>query len=751
MEKSPEQLQHEVGRGIESGRPSLQYAVERIHRPALEGESYEDASVALTSVEALQDFRKRASQLLFASFHEMVEVVTIFNRLSLSREEKVNQTKTLVEVFQQKAARLSPRVADLYLAMLAEVKGESYEPKFNITKEKVDKLKSTANEQGDLKRSDIDILFAGDVPWDMKLNRIETRLDDGRTGYLSGARSLDRREGKEMDDDIRRWREEELKKAPTRPPQRRNESKPGVDAMERLKEGERAPSIWSIYPAWGGYYKEQSFSKWDSQRNVWTEGEYQYSAAETVPLSGNTDAKKGVIDITLSARALAGQWVTLPIPYTHGLHKIEAGGNNYQVQQDQNGDLVIFVEGSGETEIKVVMAPHPEKKFKSDPKAVRVPDMPSEFSEETSSKLEEIKKNKRGNIARALAISSYVRKRVKYLAPKDHTESEKYNSAYNTHPKGFAGAVDELKAADCDVANTYFAALCAKLNIPVRHVVGHSVKGKDKEGASNIHSGTGHGWSEVWDEIKKEWMRMDATPAGDPNLEEQDEKSNDESVPGDYGEQEAVRPSDEQIEELRRKLAEHKEKLSYTKEERQIAEATGIEMKEAREIMKEIQEAHNTKLPNGKRIIDVMSKLFGAIVQSRKYPHLDYDGPVSKSEGGERIQNIVKHHIGIQSGESDPVSRERPQLEEAEQKIFGGFDLYLIGDKSGSMYGTADGESLWKMQRRAAYLILSSLYSFAMEMKRASVHNENALDVRTQMISFRGDELEDIDDDKPRS
>ena len=36
--------------------------------------------------------------------------------------------------------------------------------------------------------------------------------------YLRGARALDRREGKEMSDDVREWREEQLKKAPNTPP-----------------------------------------------------------------------------------------------------------------------------------------------------------------------------------------------------------------------------------------------------------------------------------------------------------------------------------------------------------------------------------------------------------------------------------------------------------------------------------------------------------------------------------------------------
>lgn len=723
--------------------------IERLNEKVLTGESYEDASAALEGIEALQDFRKRLNNFSFGSFYEVIEEITNINKLLISEEEKTGQIKMVVEKSEERAARFSPRVADLYLGILAKIKNESYSLKFSTTVEKLSEL---------VESGDLEVLFSGNISWAMKLNRIESRL----AGYLLGARALDKRDGKEMDDDIRQWRKEELEKAPTIPPVRRNESKPGVDPMERLKEGEKVPAIWSIYPAWGGYYKERSFSKWDSDRNVWIEEEYVYRDVEVVPLSGNQDPKKGPIDIIMSARVLTGQWVALPVPYTHSLHKIETEGIKYSVQQDQNSDLIIFINDSGEgvktVETKVVLAPNPDKKFKSiDPEKIKIPAMLSEFSDETNQKLEETRNKKRGNIARAQALASYVRRRIKYLSPKDRTESDRYNSAYNTHPKGFAGAVDEIKQADCDVANTYFAALCARLDIPVRHVVGHSVKGRDEKGASGINSGTGHGWSEVWDEIKKEWIRIDVTPAGDPNLEEEQGPGSG-SVPGDYGEQEAIRPTDERLEALRKKLAERKEELSYTKEERQLAETAGVELKEARKIVREINEAERTTLPNGELVTDVLSKIFNAIVESRKTTAPAYDGPARRREGGERIENIVRHKIGIIAHEADPLSREKPSQEIDEEKILSGLDLYMIGDKSGSMRSristesVSEEESLWRMQRRAEYLIFSSLHRFERNAQRAGLQKDNQLTVRTQGISFRGNNpKEDIDLDKPLS
>lgn len=707
----------------------------------LDQESYEHAAEVLDKLESLQRFRKELAGRPFASFYELVEVVTKVEQRAGTEDAKLRGMNKLVEVMQDRAAHLSPRVADLFQALLASLGQEPYEPRFEQTRQQIAKLTSVQDQ-----RSDLDILFSRDVSWDLKLNRIKNVLD----GYLAGMRALDKREGKSMDDEVRRWREEQLQQAPTEPPPQRNESKPGVDPMERLKEGERAKAIWSIHPAWGGLYKEQSFTIWDEASKTWKGEPLVYSNVQPVSLSNNLDAKKGPIDITLTATIQTGAWYPLPSSYKHSFYTVDAQGKAWKVQQNQHGDIFLWVSGQGEhIEVEAIFAPDPDKKYTSkEASHVKVPNMPALFSDETKTALQEIATRYKGNIAKALAIRRYLLKRIQYLAPKDQAEAEYYNSIYRTSPKGFAGAVDEVKKGDCDVVNTYFAALCAQLNIPVQHAVGHSVKGKDAEGNSIIHSGTGHGWSEVWDDVKYEWKDVDSTPPGDPNLEEISEQGS--SAPGYYGQQEAVCPSDEQLEALRKKLAEHKEKLGYTKDERELAKAAGIELKEARQIIKEIAAAEDTRLRSGRRVVDVLANLFNAIVESRKVVREEYDGPVRKSEGGGRIQSIVHHKIATTAHENDPASRERIFDEEEIESSFGGFDVYIVGDKSGSMQSTNEaGEELWRMQRRAEYLIFSSLHRFEQAIQRADIPDTENLSVRTEGISFRGSD--DIDLDKPLS
>ena len=715
--------------------------VEREYAGALESESYERAATALTSLEALQRFRKELSGAPFASFHELVEAVTNVNRQSETQETKRQQIHQIVEYVRDRATGFSPRVADLFQSFLASLVEESYDPHFEETRHQMAKLIKSKDQ-----RSDFDVLFSGDISWDLKINRIKNVLE----GYLNGMRALDKRQGKTMDDDIRRWREAELGKAPTQPSPQRSKSRPGVDPMERLKEGERAPAIWSIHPAWGGLYKEESFAIWDETSKSWKSEDSVYSEVRPIPLSNNLDTAKGGIDITITANIKPGSWCPVPSPYTHSFHAATVRGRSCEIKQNQNGDLFVLVTGTGESvDIKVAFAPDPNKKYTSkDPATIRMPDMPAEFSNETETELREIAEKYKGNMAKARAVRRFVVHRIQYLAPKDRAEADYYNNAYRTSPKGFAGAVDELKKGDCDVVNTYFAALCARLKIPVRHSVGHSVKGKDELGNAIMHSGTGHGWSEVWDDNDREWKDLDSTPPGDPNLEAGSEQSN--SVPGYYGEQEAVRPSDEQLEALRKKLAEHKEKLSYTREERELAEGAGVALSEARQIVKEINEAEQTRLPNGELLTDVLAKVCNLLVESRKTNVPSHTGPVRESEGGEEIENKVQHYIKVKGGETDPRTRALPTTENKEELVINGYDVIFIGDKSGSMQSTDEaGEQLWKMQRRAEFLVFSVLHRLEKNLKRAGLHEKNKLSVRTQGVSFRGNGPEDIDLDKP--
>lgn len=680
----------------------------------LQTESFEESSQALGEVKALREWRNKSHASAFSPFYRLFESSAAIDQADLPQEESTLLKQSLSDRLLPQMQVLTPRVADIYKAILAEMDATQYIPQFEETARKITELKDSG---------DMDLLLDGNIPFSVKSNRIQTRLE----GDLLGRRALDRRD--------RRQEKQEPTPQPTTPPPAEDESKPTTYETEKSKEGEVAPAIWTISPAYGGYFRQQSFDSWDHQTNKWRQSQYEYSPIQQI----QPDAEDLETLKKISADLPAGQWARLPLPYGYAL---SSENLSCDVKIDQNGDHIVFSQNGGPASFEIFEG-GPERPM---PSPNNLPQFIADFQEETNIRLQEIAATKKGNLAKARAAAGWTMRRLKY--PNVGSFDQTYQSYRDKlQAVDYIGMVDEKKVADCKVANTYFASLCSTLGIPVRHVVGHMVKGKDDEGNSRITSETGHAWSEIWDERESEWTRIDATPAGDPGLEEQEE--NAEAVPGDYGQQEAVGPSDEYLAELEAKLAELTEKLSYSTEERQLAEAAGVELSEARQIVKEITEAEDTRLPNGQRVVDLLSQLFSLIVEARRTATPDYTGPLRKREGGEEIDDIVAHKIGIKAGEIDPRSRQKPFERQLVEQVFGGFDLYLIGDKSGSMSQTVDGEAKWQIQRRAEYLIFSALNRFDQNIQRANLRSDHALSVRSQGISFRNSD--EIDEDRPLS
>ncbi len=700
---------------------------------------YEDAAEATAQIEKIARWREHARSSHFRDFYRFFEDVSALNSANLSPQEHENLMKALLDRYTCHINTFTPRVADMYRAILADVAHEQFTPQFESTQKHL----ACLHADGVLKN-----LLSGTVPLDVKHNNIERRL----LGYLRGARFLDHKDGsrdrhEDLPQHIQKEREEYIKNAPTVAPSESDESQPGVDAMERLKEGEHAPALWAIKPPWGGYYREATFSLWDEEGKRWRKEQSIYTDVQSVPLLENeTDTQ---YNITVSATVKSGVWTPIPMPYTHAFHAIGCGSGECDVKVDQSGNVVVRVDSKESVvDIKVQLAYTGERNIDDQPH--HVPKMNAVFSDETNTYINEVKKTYSNNRARAYALATYVIENVEYIKPKDKSESEYYNTLYRTHPHGFAGAVDDIKKADCDVANTYFAALCVQLGIPVRHITGHSIHGKNTEtGVAEINIGTGHAWSEVWDEQEKRWIRIDATPPGDPNL--QKDGDNGEEIAGDFGENDSEvkynKWSDEAIEKLRKELEAHAEKLSYTEQEREIAEATGVELSEARKIVKDIEAAGKMTLPNGERIKDVLVNLFEKIVQSRKVPYKTQTGPITRAQGGGDImqQHIVRHALETMGGMSDPATRERPEVRHREEGVFNGFDFYLIADKTAStlnMVSREKKETINELQRRSAYLMLSALHSFEDRLEREGLTQRTdamQLSVNTQCISYSGD------------
>ncbi len=133
----------------------VQSSEEKFAREALAGDSFEDAEKALGKLKDLIKFQKEVSLLPFRSFHALVEGATHVNGLPhLGREKRAAALKELADQLSENIPRLSPRVADIYSALLAELSGEgdTFVPQFEEeTKSKIQELRDTG---------DFDVLFS---------------------------------------------------------------------------------------------------------------------------------------------------------------------------------------------------------------------------------------------------------------------------------------------------------------------------------------------------------------------------------------------------------------------------------------------------------------------------------------------------------------------------------------------------------------------------------------------------------------
>ncbi|KKW24583.1 MAG: hypothetical protein UY67_C0006G0038 [Candidatus Kaiserbacteria bacterium GW2011_GWA2_52_12] len=648
---------------------------------ALQIEEYESAKDQYDRVRALNDWRQRGSTSPARSFYRLFEEFSELGAARMPQSARSALAGLLADRLSATVRQLSPRATDLFRGILSQVDGTPYEPRFEMTKGKLAEL----SESGDLQ-----YLLNPRAPLASKTEYLTKRFDN----YIAGANVLDER------DRTKEQEQGEVREKPSDdpiPPPAREESEPSMDEMSRLEKGEKPTAIWKINPAYGGYFREQSFDTWDPERKVWKQSDYAYEEDKLGQGNAENDS------ITISANVQRGAWTRV---------KSEA------------------------SRLKIG-APEASAAF------------PERFTEDTERVIAEIEKTKQGNRARGFALARYVMQRLQY------SNESQFNNTYRSDPNGYCFAIDTHKKADCDVGNTYFAALCARLGVPARHVVGHMVKGKNEKGTSMIHSGTGHAWSEIWDDQAREWMRVDATPPGDPifNSQIDQEGEGGESAPGDYGGQEDVGPTDEQLQKLEEELAKHVEELSYTPEERALAEEAKIELSEARDIAREIAQAEDARLKDGRKVTNALSQLFDMIVDSRLSFESEYSGPLRRREGGERIDDIVAQHIGAVSGEQDPRSRIKETETPKEEQLFGGFDVWFIDDKSGSMSQTVDGAVKWKTQRTMNYLLLSALHRFQEKLVRSGVAAlpGSSLDVRTEVLSFRGGGVKELDVDKPLS
>jgi len=503
-------------------------------------------------------------------------------------------------------------------------------------------------------------------------------------------------------------------------------------SMDEIAESEGEPKgYFSVHPFWGGYYREEVF-----ERHVggsrWAKESRQYRPAEAIKVE-DKKIYRGV--------APAGQVTALPLPYGFkpDVSSLKSG-ENIKLMIDGNDNYILDAQEIKNNAAFTVSIGCYSKAAKTQEASKSLAVAETHAGEEAEKFLKELPAAD-SVIVKARKIKGFVSRLLTYA------NESRLNAAYQSHPQGYFAAIEEYKQADCDVANAYYINLLSLVGIKARLAVGHYVKNKDSRGAAALNSGTRHAWTEVWDELSRQWIRFDATPPHDPTLDDErpDELPEDEPQPGDFGEQEAAQLSDEQLAELRKNILAAQEQLRQIQEspeekiDREFAREAGCSVEEARVVINRIEAARRLKDKKGRVIRDYLAGEFQKIVESNFRPREVFKGPVKRSEG-EELDDLVMAGKEILTKESDPLGYVVLDQELKKIQEYGGFDIYFVADRSGSMAEIDPVSQKPKKdeQQLAEFLILDSLFAFGEKARTASSRGFliSPLSVRSSLVAF---------------
>ena len=485
---------------------------------------------------------------------------------------------------------------------------------------------------------------------------------------------------------------------------------PGMNEMQESKE-DLVEGFYEVMPFYGGYYRGHVFEKWDAVKLKWKKGQRELKEVPVDEIFAEGTVR------TMRGKFTSGKFQVVDMPYGFGIDRTTVEGA--KVLQDQNGAWYIKLSpenspaDSAETELEFKIGKlkksqnlQGELNF-NQPAAASLP-------EEVIQKIRDAAASNLPKLSKARLLCGFVRNHLEY------SNDSSCNDFYRNPPSQYFEKMWNNKKADCDVANTFAAEVLRQAGIKVRMIGGHYVKSPSKAGSAILHGGSAHAWLEVFDEDKKKWERMDATPKGDPNMEEEEqEKDLQDPQEGDYGEEESEVMSDEDIQ----KLIEEYEKAPAPNlpeaPEIKFAKEAGCTVEEAKAVMQKIQQLRKLKDAQGRNVLQESKKSWHDVVKKNLKQKVVYTGPV-RMHDGEDLDDVVMAAIDIKSGERNPLGFEKRTNQTEVQKYFGGIEVYVVADLSGSMgqIDAATGQKKSDSQRDCAFLFVDAMMANALEVKK---------------------------------
>ena len=583
-----------------------------------------------------------------------------------------------------------------------------------------------------------------DASWSLKRKIFETQIKpalDWLTERDLEKIAAEEKQAMESNEKSEEERSEQKQEKEESLPPESESARSSMEAQSEKGEGE-PKAIFSVRPFYGGYFKQSAYQSLNPHTFAWEKGENETEEAAWENLSVPETR-------ILSGKIRGKQTVSLPLPYDWAVDldsvDTDAPREDVRIFKNQNGDWHLQISGEGVFRYQLRIAPKQSVeiggKFSGS-------EIAGELNQELKEKIEELKNENLPKMKLAREIAKFIRSNLVYSS--GSAESVAAWKNYTENPDEFFQRMWEQKQADCFAANTLATRALAEAGLRTRFVGGYYVKEKNKDGSAVMHSGNGHGWLEVWDELSRRAVRLDATPKGDPNVDEQQQEKDLEGDPqagggeGDYGESDDELMSEEKVQEKIKEMKGQKESKEQRRlmpadlEEARFAELAECSPQQAKEFMRALDRVREIKDSRGIPVSELLKLEWKKIVTERKVELNDYRGPV-RMDAGDNLEDPVSARIDILSKEFNPTGFEKLEKEEKIETEFGGINIYFSFYLSGSM-GQADaasGRSKADVQRDVALLFADSLMQCAY-VSRQQGENSDLLPIKI-MVTLASD------------
>ncbi|MBU2542905.1 hypothetical protein KJ785_05090 [Patescibacteria group bacterium] len=472
------------------------------------------------------------------------------------------------------------------------------------------------------------------------------------------------------------------------------------------QEGEPSESIATVYPYFGGYYKDGVFPNFDSQTLEWNKNKADFEELRVQEI--DQDKKRIYRTVVKPNKA---QIIKMPYDWAIDQTSVQWSADEpdeFNFFQDQNGLSYIQVSGDDdqyELQIEIGLA---KSNLIVDGPTQEVENTADNFSPELEQFIIELKTARIPEMQKARKLVSFIRSHLEY-----DKDDASLDALYKQDRSQYFVKMWENKKAKCDEANTMAVRALTKAGFSTQFISGHSVQAKSEKGEALLLENNRHAWSEVWDSENNKWKRMDATPKGDPNVDEEDQEEDLGLSEGDYGEQSADLMSEEEMEKILQEL-EKKEKEKSHKPEIIFAREAGCTPEEAIKVLDKIKNLREKY----KKELESSNDYWKKVLRKNLIDELEYSGPVRQSEGDD-LDDPVEARIDVRVGEDDPSGFEKEFIEQKQEKTFGGYEVYIMADMSGSMDWDLNGIKKSEAQRDMVFLLLDSIMRSAVMSRKA--------------------------------